>query len=711
MGAKKRKHARSRRNAEAVAASAADPLPTLQDAYARDTAGDREAAERMYRRILEREPANDTAMFLLGIVELERNAHAAARELFERALALNGKLALYWLYLGRALHALDQHAAALIHFKRAREFDPKLLEAWLCEGTLFQSLGALARAESTYLEAAAHNPEAAIFHEQLGALELARGQLDKAAERFARALQLNPRSITAATNLGATHDLSGRLEQARACFERACEIEPESAVAHANLGGAQWKLGQLTAAEGQLRTALSLDAGCNLAWVNLATIFLELGEVSESLSCYRRAFAIAPSATYHTNMIGLMLYDPTIPPTAVLAEARRWGELHAPTASQPAYDLAGLLGSARLRIGYVSPDFREHAVAHFMEPVLAAHDASRFEILCYSNVKTPDEVTARMARHAQFRAIRGHSDADVAAQIRADGVHILVDLAGHTLDHRLALFGLRPAPVQATYLGYPGTTGVASIGYRFTDALADPQPSADLEYSERLVRLPEGFFCFRPPEHAPDVSALPRLERGHITFGSLNRLSKLSTAVFDTWTCLLARLPDARLILQNNLFSHASVRERVWTRFATAGVARERVELHPWLPFEAHMRLYREIDIALDMHPWNGHTTTCLALHMGVPVISLVGDRFGGRMGLAILQRLGLTDWLATTPEQYVEIAIEWARDVTALAELRQQLRSRLASSSLCDAASFARGLEAAYETLWRECITKIANQ
>lgn len=693
-------------------ASAREPaLPTLQSAYAHYTAGDLRTAERMYRELLEREPTNDAATFLLGMIEHQRGAHAAARALFERALALNDKTALYWLYAGHALKALEQHAAALVHFKRAREFDPQLLEAWLCEGKLFNDLGALRRAESTYLEAAAQNPQAALPHEHLGELEFARGRLDEASAHFARAVQLDPLLTTAVSNLGVTHELSGRLEQASACFEKACLLEPESALPHANLGWVQWKLGLLAAAEVQLRRALALDPDCARAWVDLASVFHELGEVHEASSYYRRALALAPNAAHHSSMIALMLYDPATPPSAVLAEARRWGDVYAPRANQQAHDLAALARSPRLRIGYVSADFREHAVAHFIEPLIAAHDASRFEIVCYSNVKTPDEVTARLARHAQLRAIRDRSDAEVAAQIRADGIHVLVDLAGHTVDNRLTLFGLCPAPVQATYLGYPGTTGVASIDHRFSDALADPQPSADLEYSERLVRLPGSFFCFRPPEHAPEVSALPCLERDYITFGSLNNLTKLSSAVFDSWARLLAQIPDSRLVLQSRVFADESIRQRVWTRFATAGVARERVDLHRSMPFDAHMRLYNGIDIALDMYPWNGHTTTCLALHMGVPVVSLVGDRFGGRMGLSILQRVGLTDWLAADPEQYVEIAVERARDVAGLADLRQRLRAQLASSTLCDAASFARGLEATYEALWRERTTSMPSQ
>jgi len=676
---------------------------TLQRADDHYTSGDLHTAERLYRQVLEREPTHDKATFLLGMVEYQRNGHPAARELFERALALNAAAPLYWLFLGRTLQAQQQHAAALVHFKRARQLDPNLLEAWLCEGGLFRNLGAVAQAESTFAEAAALHPRAALPVEQLGELELSRGQLDKAAAHFAHAAQLDPQLAAPLINLGVVHQRSGRLAHAGDCYEKACQIEPNSVVAHANLGWIRQKLGQLTAAEAQLRQALALDPNYARALIDLASVLHELGEVNDSLSFYRRALALAPNAANHSSMIALMLYDLDTPPKTVLEEARRWAELYAPGPIDHTHDLAALARVPRLRIGYVSPDFREHAVSQFIEPIVAAHDASRFEVVCYSNVKTPDNVTAHMARHARFCEIHDRSDAEVTDQIRADEIHILVDLAGHTTDNRLALFGRSPAPIQATYLGYPGTTGVAAIGYRFTDALADPEPNADAEYTERLVRLPGAFFCFLPPHRAPEVSELPRLERGYITFGSLTNYTKLSAAVFDTWGRLLARTPDSRLVLQTRAFADATIRERVWSRFAGFGVAREREHLHGTMPFEAHLALYREIDIALDTYPWNGHTTTCLALHMGVPVVVLAGDRFGGRMGLSVLDGVGLSDWVAADIDQYIAIASERAQDIAGLCHLRQGLRARLASSPLCDAATFTRGLEAAYEGLWRE--------
>jgi predicted O-linked N-acetylglucosamine transferase (SPINDLY family) len=701
LGAKKRRQGQPRA-AVATARARDGAASTLQRADQCYTTGDLPTAARLYRDVLEREPSNHKAVFMLGMIEHQRSAHTAARELFERAIALNGTAPYAWHYLGRTLQAIGDNAAALVHFKRARELDPNLLEAWLCEGRLFRAVGALARAESTYVAAAELHPRAALPIEHLGELELSRGRLAEAAAYFERAAELDPTLVAPVINLGVVHQRSGRLEQSGTCYERAIQLDPSSAVAHANLGWIENKRGRLAAAEQLLRRAVSLDPSYAPAWIDLASVLHELGEVPEAIGCYRQALALAPNAAHHSSLIALLLYDADSPPSAVLEEARRWAALYAPESAREPHDVAALAKFPRLRIGYVSPDFRQHSVAHFSEPLITAHDSARFEVFCYSNSHARDEVTERIETHAQLRVIRDRSDVEVAAQIRADGIQLLVDLAGHTADNRLPLFGRRPAPVQATYVGYPGTTGVSAIGYRFTDGLADPEPNADAEYSEQLIRLPGAFCCFRPPDRAPLVNALPALERGYVTFGSLNNYTKLSAPVFETWARVLARVADARLVLQSRPFADPTIRERVWSRFEALEVSRERVDLHGAMPVEAHLALYNQIDIGLDTFPWNGHTTTLLALHMGVPVVALAGDRFGGRMGLSVLTHAGLADWVAADRDQYVELAVERARDRAALCQLRQQLRAKLASSPLCDAAAFARGMEAAYEALWR---------
>jgi predicted O-linked N-acetylglucosamine transferase (SPINDLY family) len=666
-------------------------------------AGDLDGAASLYREVLRVQPGQHAASFLLGLIAYQRSLYHEARALLERAVAAASGVARYRLFLGLTLRALELDRAALAELQRARELDPTLYDAWLAEGTLLQALGELDAAVHAFRSAAANQPQAALPHEHMGEVELARARLDQASEHFEIAARLDPALVEPLINLGVICQRRAQLDRARAYFADACRVKADSAAAHFNLGWVEQKLGLLAAAETHYRRALALDPEHSGAIIDLAGVLHELGEVDAALACYRVALERNPDAAHHSSMLSLLQYDQRSTPAALLGEARSWAQRYAPETAARAHDLAAPARAPRLRIGYVSPDFREHAVASFFEPLLAAHDPARFEVTCYSNVKDEDEVTARIAGHARLVRIRGRSDTDVAQQIHEDGIHVLVDLAGHTVDHRLALFALQPAPVQASYLGYPGTTGVAAIRHRFSDLVADPEPGADLAYSEQLVRLPNGFCCFRPPAQAPAVSALPCLARGYVTFGSLNNYTKLSPAVLETWTRLLAGVPDAQLVLQSRPFGDAVIRERVWSRFAALGIARERVQLHGSMPLAAHLALYGQIDIALDTFPWNGHTTTCLALHMGVPVVVLSGERFAGRMGMTLLQRVGLAAWIARDGDDYVAIATRHARARDELAQLRLGLRAQLASSALCDAITFTRSLEVAYERLWSE--------
>jgi predicted O-linked N-acetylglucosamine transferase (SPINDLY family) len=405
----------------------------------------------------------------------------------------------------------------------------------------------------------------------------------------------------------------------------------------------------------------------------------------------------------HSSMLALLHYQPLQDPGEHARAARVWGDLHAPSspAAAPPVTLTAHPGQP-LRVGYVSADFREHSVSYFFEPLLGAHDPARVSVTCYNNSAQSDAVTERLARHAHFVPIDGRSDTDVAAQIRSDGIHILVDLCGHTVGHRLPVFAHRAAPVQVTYLGYPGTTGVSAITHRLTDTCLDPTPDADAQYTERLVHLPRAFCCFKPPELTIEVSPLPAAANGFITFGSLNNYSKVSDLTLRVWGRVLRELPSSRMLLQSRVFGDAATRARIRARFERFNIDPTRVELVGALPLAEHLAVYHRIDIALDTLPWNGHTTTCLALHMGVPVLTLAGQPGSGRMGVSVLTNAGLADWIANDEEQYLALAVAWAREHAQLARLRAALRTRLASSALCDAVSFARDIEATYEQLTR---------
>jgi len=357
----------------------------------------------------------------------------------------------------------------------------------------------------------------------------------------------------------------------------------------------------------------------------------------------------------------------------------------------------------------MSRDFARHSVAYFMEPVIAHHDHFRFEIYCYSNNPKPDDVTERFKSRADhWRDIAFTSDDDVFQQIITDGIDILIDLSGHTTGNRLTLLARKPAPVQANYLGYPATTGMRAMDYRIVDGVTDPPAEADGVSCESLVRLPYCFLTYEPPPDSPAVSPPPSVERGHITFGSFNSLIKVNHAVVALWAKVLHAIPGSRLMLKGFAFSSEATMERFVEMFAGEGIAAEQLDLMSWHPeIRGHLELYSQIDVALDPFPYNGTTTTCEALWMGVPVLTLAGDHHSARVGASLLSAVGLSEFVNFSRDEYVACAIRLCTDLARLAALRTSLRERMKSSPLLDAEGFARRLEFAYDTMWQNWLGK----
>ena len=388
-------------------------------------------------------------------------------------------------------------------------------------------------------------------------------------------------------------------------------------------------------------------------------------------------------------------------PAEIAAAHREMGRVMARALPAPQRHPPLTLGPGRrLRVGYVSPDLHTHSVAYFFEGVLAAHDPAAVETVCYHCGTISDATTARMRAAAHlWRDVPTLDDAELAARIREDRIDILVDLAGHTRDNRLGVFQRKPAPIQVTWIGYPNTTGLETIDYRITDAVADPPGEADALHTERLVRLQRGFLCYRPPEDTPDVPPRPcaRPDARGIAFGSFNNLSKLGPGVVDAWSTILARTPGSRLVLKASGLGSDAARQRVLERFASRGIDPARIQTMPATPTRnAHLDLYRHVDIGLDTFPYNGTTTTCEALWMGVPVVAFAGDRHAARVGASLLHRIGLDELVARDVDGYVALACALAQDPARIAALGQGLRQRMRQSPLCDAAPFARDLEAA---------------
>jgi predicted O-linked N-acetylglucosamine transferase (SPINDLY family) len=436
---------------------------------------------------------------------------------------------------------------------------------------------------------------------------------------------------------------------------------------------------------------------------NLGVALQAQGKLVEARECYREVLRIKPDdRVAYSTYAGALIFEPSVDGAGLLAQHRRWAAHHASTRAKPAPHKNRPEPERKLRVGYVSPDFRAHAVAYFLEPILAAHDPAQVETVCYAEVPAPDRTTARLrALAGQWRDTFGLSDEQLAELIRRDEVDILVDLAGHTAGNRLLVFARKPAPVQVSYLGYPCTTGLTAIDYRLADAVTDP-PDEPACYVETLVRLEGAFCCYAPPAGAPPVSPVPAQARGGITFGSLHKLEKLNAAVLDVWCRILHALPSSRILLSRNTL-RGRCGERVLAAFQERGIEPNRVVLHHAEPVDLqHLRIYNEIDIALDPFPWNGHTTACEALWMGVPVVALRGQRHSGRMVASVLNAVGLPEWIAGSPAEYCRVALSLAADLPELARLRAHLRARMCQSPLCDGAAFTWRLETAYREMWR---------
>jgi predicted O-linked N-acetylglucosamine transferase (SPINDLY family) len=562
--------------------------------------------------------------------------------------------------------------------------------------------GRLDAAEQIYRQILAVEPRHADALHLLGVVAHQRGQHAAAIDYIGRAIAVGGDAVAYHTNLGSAYQAWGKYAEAEACHRRALELDPALAEAHNNLGNALIHQGKHEEAAAVLRRALECKPDCAEAHNNLGNVWKDQGNLDEAVACYRRAAQARPDfATALSNLINTLYYCPAYDAAAIYEEQRRWNRRYAqPLAKFIRPHDNDRSPDRRLRVGYVSPDFRRHPVGRFMLPLLESHDHAGFEIFCYASPQVPDAITARCRAAADvWRPMLGRSDEEVAETVRQDRIDILVDLTMHLANHRLLVFARKPAPVQVTYLAYCGTTGLETIDYRLTDPYLDPPGGDERFYSEESFRLPETYWCYRPEEEAPPEGLLPALAAGHVTFGCLNNFCKVTEPTLAAWSRLLQALPRSRLLLHTHAGSH---RDRVREYLLGQGIAPERLTLVELLPAVKYLRIYRQIDVALDPFPYGGGTTTCDALWMGVPVVSLAGPMAVGRGGLSILSNLGLAELVARDDQQYVRIAAELAGDLPRLEGLRATLRARMRGSPLMDAPRFAGNVENAYRSMWR---------
>jgi protein O-GlcNAc transferase len=626
------------------------------------------------------------------------HAKAICENLLTRALNHPDGLNL----LGVIVCRLGDPAAGIVHIAKASAASPNDSSFLNNLGTGLSQLGRDQNALLSYQRVLELEPNHSIAHNNIATIYHKIGHLNLAVNHFLLAISLQPDYVEALSNYGNTLLDMGDLEQASKVLEKAVTLNPKYSNAQNNLGVVRQRQGRYWDAEQIFWITVKVNPAFADPYVNLAEVYKETGRVDEAKEFYKKALQLAPgSPSVHSNYLFALNNLSSISSKELYEDHTKWGQMNKPA---QIYHPPRLKNKNRkLKIGYVSPDFRRHSVSYFLEALFANHNHQKFEITCYSNAIIEDEVTTRLQKYVnKWRSIFGVSDAEAAQLIGGDKIDILVDLSGHTMGNRLELFALKPAPIQVSYLGYPATTGLSAIDYRITDNNTDPVGASDLVHTEKLLRLKGGFLCYQPPANAPNVGISPFIKKGYVTFGSCNNLTKLTPQVTSVWAQILRNVPKSKLLLKSKPLGDETVKTRIIDAFKAVGIAADRLDLRPWITERSPLSIYNEIDIALDPFPYNGTTTLCETLWMGVPTVVLEGDRHAGRVGHSLNWMVGLQDWSASSLCEYVDIAVSSSKDYTRLKEVRRMLRDKTKKSVLCDGLKFARKLEKAYNEMWQ---------
>jgi predicted O-linked N-acetylglucosamine transferase (SPINDLY family) len=713
------------------------PLVSLEEALnaamRRQQAGQLGEAERLYRQILAQQPDCADGLHLLGVLCAQCGRQREGVELIRRAIAIHPGAAAYHANLGKVFLAAKGAEQAAGAFGEAVRLNPNDAESLVNLATALKGLGRFDEAADCCRRALGIDPNSARAHHVLADALRESGRTDESIAEYERAIALPPAMAQTYNNLAlalssrmrfdealAALDKAialrpdwdliwnnrakilrdcGRLEESLAAARRALAISPNLAQGHVNLAGALLDSGQFDDALASARRAVELGPDLVEAYNLLANSLKEAGAVAETMDALDRALKLRPNDPVNqSNRVYILQFDHRARARSLLAEQRRWNDLlAAPLQKFIRPHENDRSPDRRLRVGYVSPYFYDHAESFFVVPLLEGHDREQVEVCCYSDGRRTDAVTARLQRRADpWRVSLGRTDEELAEQIRRDRIDVLVDLAMHMSYNRLLTFARRPAPVQVAWLAYPGGTGLDAMDYRITDPWIDPPGMDESCYREQSVRLPSTWACYDPLcDVAPAADRIP----GPIRFGSINNPCKLNDPLLRLWARVLQVVCDSRLIVQSLCQEH---RRRIVGVLNSSGIAAERVEFVGRHTRPQYLRLYDRIDVCLDPLPYNGITTSCDALWMGVPVVTLAGATAAGRAGTSILENLGLHELAAGDEDQFVQIAAGLAGDLPRLAELRHTLRDRMRRSPLMDGPAFARAMEAAYRTMWR---------
>ncbi len=636
-------------------------------------------------------------MLIAGIKTTATNCRMQGEQQLETAIQLHGA--------GR----LAEAEVAYLQILRAR---PDEVNALHLLGMVYHQTGRNDQALPLLRRAVQLAPAAAQFHSNLAGVLGKLGRPAEAVPHLRAAIRLQPELAVAHNNLGVALEALGALPEAAATLRNAIRIRRDYAEAFNNLGNVLQKLGPISEAVSAYRRAISLRPDYPEAYGNLAAALGELGQMDEAFACYSKVIELRPEwPAAESALLFALHYRHGNDPRMMYDRHAAWARRHA----EPLYGEAGGYENVadparRLRVGYVSQHFRAHPVSRFFEPILRSHDREQVEVFCFADVSDPDAVTDRLKVRADvWREVAGLTDGQLADLVRADRIDVLVDLAGHMAAHRLTVFARKPAPVQVSYIGYPDTTGLATMDYRVTDSLHDPPGLTESYHTEELLRLDPCCWCYAPDDEGPPVAPLPALSAGFVTFASLNRLVKGSPETISLWGEILSKVLQSRLVLL--VGPQGEKDPTVYRLMERHGVPPERLRLVGRLPRRQYLDFYHTADIALDTFPYNGHTTTLDALWMGVPTVSLAGGTHVSRAGLSVLSAVGLAERLvASSPEDYVNKAAALANDLPRLAELRAGLRERVVRSPLRNEVHLTASLESLYRRAWtRWCSSRNA--
>src|SRR5450830_137519 len=695
-------------------------------------------AEVSYKNALKIDPDNASMHFNLALMLYEQGRFSEAANYYRRTLKLQAEFTAAHVNLGACLKALGQLREAEACYREALRINPEhtdaynnlgvvlkevgdVVDAEQCYraaitinpdyasaynnlGILLKDTGRMAEAESCYLKTLKIDPLRAVAHNNLAVLLRDMGRLADSELCCRNALKITPDYVDAFNNLGLALDSQGRLPEAEAAFEQALEYDPNSVSVLSNFSVTLNTLSQLTRAETYLKKALELAPQFVNAHINLCVNYLAQGRIQEAEEICIRALKIQPdSMGAQNNLLFSMNYSVNYSAADCLEKARQYGLMVASKVAAPFTSWQYKPQTKRLRVGLVSGDLRQHVVAYFLENFVQYLDTSSVELIAYSTTSREDEVTARLKPYfSGWKLLVGLTDQAAAQLIHNDSLHVLLDLSGHSSGNRLPIFAWKPAPLQVSWLGYFATTGMAAMDYFIADAVGVPELNRS-QFVEKIKYLPETRLCFTAPSADIAVSTLPALTNKFITFGCFQNMAKVGDEVLDLWAEVMLALPDAKLRWQCKSFRDNSVADELKQRLLTRGISSDRIILLGYVLREAYLIAHHEVDVILDTFPFTGGTTTCEALWMGVPTLTLAGSTLIARQGASLLTAAGLCDWVAESKTDYLSKAQLFCSDLDKLAYLRAELRARVLASALFDAPRFAKNMENALWEMWND--------